>query len=265
MKILIVITGHRHNAEYKYFGQFLEKCLHLSSSECEVFIHSNCKDNDIFQNTRYITNKKRIYITDKNIGHNLGGIEAVGDTIHMLGLANADCVYDYVIHVHPDVFIVNDQKLVQILSEELHTDNAFIVNRSFPDKLNWYSFDFFIFKPRKIGTNIFSNYETYTECPERFLYNAIVSHNIPHIVIPRYDDNRWFPRRIDLNYMWHEHDLSRVERFIRENITQMPAFTYEDTSSPVNTRTTTCANPTPRSAQIIDKYVRNNRNIRMWF
>ena len=43
------------------------------------------------------------------------------------------------------------------------------------------------------------------------------------------------------------------------------SFTYEDTSSPVNTRTTTCANPTPRSAQIINKYVRNNRNIRMWF
>lgn len=247
MKILIVITGHRHNNEYKYFGQFLEKCAYLSSDNCEVFIHSNCPDNNIFQNTQYIKNAKRVFITDKNIGHNLGGIEAVGDMIDMLGLAgNPDCSYDYVIHVHPDVFIVDDQKLITILDNELHTDNVFIVNRSIPDDTCWYSFDFFVFKPKKMPVNIFRNYKGYTECPERFLYSAIISHEIPHIVIPRFDNNNWFPRRIDLNFMWHEHNLRLVDDYIREHILN---------EQPVRAS---------RSLHI-DNYVRNNRRIKMWF
>ena len=31
MKILIILTGHRHNEEYKLFGLLLEKCKNLSS------------------------------------------------------------------------------------------------------------------------------------------------------------------------------------------------------------------------------------------
>ena len=31
MKILILLTGHRHNDEYKLYGLYLEKCPNLSN------------------------------------------------------------------------------------------------------------------------------------------------------------------------------------------------------------------------------------------
>lgn len=215
MKVLILITGHQQNIEYKYFGQLLERCDFLSSDQCEIFIHSNCKHNDISENVKYILNKKNVYITDKNAGYRLGGIEAVGDAIDMLNLANPDSEYDYVIHVHPDVFITNDTILMEILNEELESENVFIVNKSFPDKYS-YSFDFFIFKPRKLHINIFKNYETWTKSPEIFIRQTLLSNGITHRIIKRFDDDNYEPRRIDLNLMWHEHNLHKVDQFIKK-------------------------------------------------
>lgn len=216
MKVLIIMTGHQHNIEYKYFGQLLDKCKFLSSSDCEIFIHSNKKDNDISENVKYIQNKKTIYITNKNAGYRLGGIEAVGDIIDMLNLKN-NSTYDYVIHIHPDVFILNDTKLLDILNDELNTKNVFIVNRSFND-IKSFSFDFFIFKPRLLKFNIFSNYSQWTESPERFINNAILSNNIGYILIERFDNNHYAPRRIDLNFMWHEHELEKIKNYINKKL-----------------------------------------------
>lgn len=215
MKVLILITGHKQNMEYKYFGQLLERCAFLSSDQCEVFIHSNCEQNDISENVKYILNKKNVYITNKNAGYTLGGIEAVGDAIDILNLTNPNSEYDYVIHIHPDVFITNDTVLMNILNEELESDNVFIVNKSFPDHLS-YSFDFFIFKPKKLNVNIFKNYENWKQSPERFIRNALMLNGIPHKLIKRFDNDHYEPRRIDLNLMWHEHNLSKIYQFINK-------------------------------------------------
>jgi hypothetical protein len=193
----------------------LKRCKFLSSDQCEIFIHSNKQDNDISENTKYILNKKTIYITNKNAGYRLGGIEAVCDCIEMLNLANENCEYDYVIHVHPDVFITDDTILLNILQKELNTDNVFFVNKSYPDHRT-YSFDFFIFKPKKLSSNIFKGYEGWENSPEHYIRHALLSNGINYKIIPRFEGDNWQPRRIDLNLMWHEHDLTKVDKFIND-------------------------------------------------
>ena len=47
MKILILLTSHRHNDEYKLYGLYLEKCIQLSNM-VDIYIHSNCI-NTIYQ------------------------------------------------------------------------------------------------------------------------------------------------------------------------------------------------------------------------
>jgi hypothetical protein len=214
MKILILVTGHQQNLEYKYFGQLLSRCAFLSSSQCEVFIHSNKYNNDISENIKYILNKKNVHVTNKNAGYTLGGIEAVGDCIDMLNLCSPDSDYDFVIHVHPDVFITNDTMLVNILNDELYSDNVFLLNKSFHDDF-CASFDFFIFKPRLLNKNIFANYANWQDSPERYLKQMITSNDIKYKYIKRFDNDHYEPRRIDLNLMWHEHNLEKVEKFIQ--------------------------------------------------
>lgn len=215
MKVLILMTGHQQNLEYKYFGQLLSKCALLSSENCDIFIHSNKVNNDISKNAEYIKNKKTIHITDKNLGYTLGGIEAVHDSIELLNLVK-NTEYDYVIHIHPDVFIINDSELVKLMNDELNTTNVFFVNRSFDDKRS-YSFDFFMFKPKLLETNIFKGYESWTDSPERFIRNALLLHGVEHIIIKRYHNDNYEPRRIDLNYMWHEHNLNKIKKYIEHN------------------------------------------------
>jgi len=216
MKILLIVTGHRHNVEYKYFGKFLEHCKYLSSKNCDIFIHSNCDTNDISENIKYIKNTPTVHITNKNIGYTLGGIEAVSDILDMLNLIDENCKYDYVIHLHPDVFITNEKKIMEILNNEFYTNNIFIVNYSTPN-INAYSFDFFIFKPKLLKINIFNNYKTWKHSPEEFLKKKLLLHEIQHVIINRFDNNFYSPRRIDLNFMWHEHNLNKVKKFIENN------------------------------------------------
>ena len=57
------------------------------------------------------------YITDKNAGFVNGGLEAVSDVVDMLKLFSNDCQYNYIIHMHPDVFICNEQPILSLLEQ----------------------------------------------------------------------------------------------------------------------------------------------------
>ena len=91
MKILIILTGHRHNEEYKLYGLLLEKCQNLSAI-ADIYIHSNCINNNIIDNIQYIKCNKKIYITEKNAGFINGGLEAVSDLIDNLNLTSEECI-----------------------------------------------------------------------------------------------------------------------------------------------------------------------------
>ena len=73
-----------------------------------------------------------------------------------------------------------------------------------------YSFDFFIFKPKLLKENIFNKWINNTKSPEEYFHDILINNNIIHCIIPRYDNNFYLPRRIDLIGLWHDHDLYRL-------------------------------------------------------
>jgi hypothetical protein len=156
---------------------------------------------------------KRLIITSKNKGYRLGGIEAISDIIDM----NICHEYDFVIHTHPDVIITQDTMIKQLFEENIDNDICFFTNKSWPTE-GRFSFDFFIFKPKLLTTNIFKtiDFYTYSDSPENFLYDIIKNNNINYKLIKRYDDDNWSPRRIDLLGVWHEHELHKLDEYIKQ-------------------------------------------------
>ena len=216
MKILLYITGHTQLKEYNYFNIFL-KSLKLNTL-CDIYIYCNNPNisTDILDYYKQFEQKnKYLLITTLNSGYRVGGVEAVS-VGYQMGIFKD---YDYVIHLHPDVFITDDQYLLSILEENLNNDTVFFINKSIPSE-DFFSFDFFIFKPKFLTYNIFLTDLYKFECsPEVFLHNMIKKYNIKYTIIKRYNNDNWSPRRIDENLkLYHEHDLSKVEQLLRNRL-----------------------------------------------
>lgn len=215
MKILLFITGNRQLEEYNIFNLFLKK-LNLNSI-CDIYIYCN---NPKIQNTiiNYYQNfdqkNKKLLITSLNAGYRRGGVEAVSEGIEM-GIFKE---YDYVIHLHPDVFITNDLYLREVLLNNINNDTVFFITKSLPNDPNFFSFDFFIFKPKLLTKNIFiEELYTFIDSPEHYLHDMIIKNNIKYIFIKRFDNNTWHPRRIDDNLMlYHEHELNKVKHLLNK-------------------------------------------------
>lgn len=215
MKILLFLTGFGQLEEYNYFNLFLKQ-LKLNSI-CDIFIYCN---NPKIQNKiiNYYQNfsqeNKRLLITSLNSGYRCGGVEAVSQGID-LGIFNE---YDYVIHLHPDVFITDDLFLTKILLNNINNDIVFFITKSLPNDSKFFSFDFFIFKPKLLTKNIFKEeLYTFTGCPEHYLHDMITKNNIKYTFIKRFNNDNWSPRRIDDNLsLYHEHEMTKVVNLLKK-------------------------------------------------
>jgi len=100
--------------------------------------------------------------------------------------------------------------------KNLDNDIVFFVSKCFKNIKNHYSTDFFIFKPKLLNNNIFNDKELLTHelKPEIFFYNLLIKNNINTKILPRFDNNHWYPRRIDKLELWHEHDLNNIKTFL---------------------------------------------------
>lgn len=215
MKLLLFITGHRQLDEYNYFSIFLKQ-LELNSM-CDIFIYCNNPEiqNDVINYYQKFSQKnKKLLITTLNSGHTIGGVEAVSEGFEM-GIFNE---YDYVIHLHPDVFITDDLYLKEIFLKNIDNDIVFFITKSLPNNETFFSFDFFIFKPKLLTKNIFKEkLYTFTTDPENYLHDMIKENNIKYIFIKRFDNDLWAPRRIDDNLkLYHEHDMNNVINLLQD-------------------------------------------------
>jgi hypothetical protein len=210
VKILFFMTGYRQNEEYRLQSRLLRKCPRLAKC-AELFIYNNCIDNKIEDACKDIPIPFRIHNTDKNAGYRLGPVEAMDFLVTSMDLSG----YDYVIHLHPDVFIVDEEPLMRLLDEESATPNVFLVNTAVPEDPRFYCFDFFIFKPRLLVVPLFANWTVWKEPPEYFLHDRIVENGVAHRMVNRYNNQvRNNTREIDLLGLWHEHELSRVLKYL---------------------------------------------------
>ena len=215
MKILLFITGYRQLDEYKYFSIFLQQ-LELNNM-CDIFIYCNnpeIQDDVLKYYQKFNQKNKRILITSLNSGFSIGGVEAVSKGIEM-GIFNE---YDYVIHLHPDVFITDDLYLKDVLLNNIDNDIVFFITKSYPNDEKFFSFDFFIFKPKLLTKNIFiEKLYSFTTSPEHYLHDMIQENNIKYTFIKRFDNNNWYPRRIDDHLkLYHEHDMNKVINLLQD-------------------------------------------------
>lgn len=214
MKILLFITGYRHLDEYNYFSIFLKQLK--MNTICDIYIYCNNPDieSDIVKYYQNFDQKnKYLLITSLNSGFRIGGVEALSKGIEM-GIFKD---YDYVIHLHPDVFITDDNNLLEVLTENLNNDIVFFITESLPYDPRFFSFDFFMFKPKLLTTNIFiEDLHNFTDFPEHYLHDMIHKNNIKYTIIKRYDTKWWEPRRIDDHLkLYHEHNLENVVNVLK--------------------------------------------------
>jgi hypothetical protein len=219
MRVLLFITSHRQVKEYEYFALFFNRLKRLNEV-CDIYIYCNNPDisEDILKYYKQFNLKnKKLFITNINDGYHRGHLEAISIAYDN----NIFKDYDYVIHCHPDVFITDDEYLMQVLKDNYENDNIFFVTLSHPNNQIFFSTDFFIFKPQLLKENILKD-ELYLNrdiIPEYYLYNMIHKYNIKYLIIKRFKDDNCDPRRIS-EYLkdWHEHDLSKVEEYFNGNI-----------------------------------------------
>lgn len=216
MKVLLFITGFRHVEEYGYFNDFLQR-LNTLNGVCDIFIYCNNPDisADIVAYYRKFTQKnKHLLITSLNAGFIMGAVEAVSRGIEM-GIFDG---YDYVIHLHPDVFMTDESGIMEVLTENIANDCVFFITKSEPDDERFFSFDFFIFKPKLLKQNIFSDeLHSYGDGPEHFLCDMLAKHDVAFKFIKRFANDDWFPRRPDDHLkLYHEHDLRLVRELLND-------------------------------------------------
>jgi hypothetical protein len=209
-KNLLFLTSHRQVDELYFYGEFLKKTEEIKNFDFVIHINNlNLDYNRVNHFFKNIPNKnKYIIVTDKNCGYNMGPHEALSDTFWLFKH------YDNVIHTHPDVFIVDEKKFLNILNS--NEDKAFLVNYSTKNTIEWMSTDLFIFRPKLFSDNIFSSYKDNLNIGcESFLYKAVIENNISHQYIQRFSDRNWEPRRPCLWGAYHEHDLNKIISLLR--------------------------------------------------
>lgn len=218
---LLFITSTRHVEEVELLAQFLNKTQKIKQFDLVLHVNTfNTNIPELVKNFNSIPNvNKHLILTEKNCGYNLGPHEAIGDFFD-----NFNKYYN-VIHVHPDVFPVNEFKLLDIIESNL--DTALLVNHSMKNCQDWMSTDLFILRPHLIKNNFFKNWANYIDTPisggigvngqaccEQFLFYEAQRNNITYTYIPRFADNHHFPRRVCEWGFLHEHDLSTARALL---------------------------------------------------
>jgi hypothetical protein len=168
--------------------------------------------------------KKLLYMTSKNAGYAKGAVQAM-DTVMQSGELQK---YDWVVHLHPDVFVVYPQPLANMLLNTTASVIAAPFKTILTDILSpgveGLAFDFFAFRPNITDTNAFSKWAIYTKAPELYLRaeafpNASIQ-NVPHRYAAKC--KTW-----DKFGVWHIHtDLGRIDEFMRlhPSVGKMPPW-----------------------------------------
>ena len=213
-RVLLFITSFRQLKEFEYYSFFFNRFTTLNKI-CDLYIHCNNKDisEDLVKYyKKFNLDNKHLFISSKNLGYTMGNIEALSDSYDS-GIFSQ---YDYIIHSHPDVFMLEEEPIVNLLKKNMKTDTAFYISQGLPDDQSFLQTDFFIFKPNLLSINIFKyDINNWKGIGEHYMYYILTKYNIKYELIKRFDNNTWHPRRIDNYKVWHEHDLSLVEAYIQ--------------------------------------------------
>lgn len=218
MKLLLLFTSYRQLEEFDYQAIFLKKCTLLKNSD--VLLHCNNPDisREILEKK---LNKLPVPSTKITYGNNVGGylrgqFQAITEVFDMEILQD----YDFVIHLHPDIFITDERPIINLLSSD-NEQSVLFVSRIFGNAHPSFATDFFIFRPLNYLREIFSDWSLFEqkfELPlECIFFESIKKHGVDYLEVERFKTGRYF-RDIDQLGLWHEHRLEKIESYMRNKL-----------------------------------------------
>lgn len=214
MKILFFITMHRQLEELKIYSYFFNKFKYIKNFDIFIYNTNQNISEQMILNNLNVNNKIYIHSDNNNEGYVFGLFSGLSQNYDFYKQ------YDFIIHLHPDVFILNDKKIHDLLLENKEKDIDFLVTEV-EDMASWYFTDFFIFKPTDNFISKYLNYKDKDLCAERILYAIINDNNLKKSFMPRYLNNKFcdengnfINRIIDELDIWHEHNIYNVINYI---------------------------------------------------
>ena len=218
MKICLLYTSYRQLEEID-LGIRVSKSHNILRSSAHVMFH--CNNGEISREIIYKKVARLPYVTSRlyyqpqnNVGgYPYGQFEAILD---MWDDLIAGC-YDLVIHLHPDIFIIDEDLLLTTLAEA-HTDSgeipSWLVTKCFGHRHPSFSTDFFAFRPDAKMRSVFASYLHLLKTPlvvplESLFFIEVLRTGLPYAVIPRFKHAHYY-RDIDHLGLWHEHNIQRI-------------------------------------------------------
>ena len=228
-KICISYLSHGEDdlRDLELSSEFINRTTFLKEN-CDVFVHN---DNDSLSNEKLMNsinfdNFKCLLRTPQTFPVKPSGWScgwAIGLSNHFEKFLE----YELVISLTCDVYIIDENLIVNLLREELTSDNSFVVSH-FPESSQgdtYYGLDFFMFKPNKIR-NIFSEINHNNPindpmAPEYWIFKKLNSENINFRKIKR--GNTALLHQIDNYSLLHTHHHWVAESILKgENPNHFP-------------------------------------------
>ena len=219
MTLAILYTSFRQLEELQLYPDMLNRNPH--TSEADVIYHNN---NPAFTTTQIeealckvpYKSLKIIHSPQKNAGgYPYGQFEAILDSWDILITKG----YDWVIHLHPDIFLIDESKLLAEIDHATSSSADILVTATFGHTAPAYATDFFCFRPARVLKSLFESYLPLLKAPivvplEYLFYNEIFRAKLKTHVAVRFLHGHYH-RDIDQLGLWHEHNLLRVRLYMQ--------------------------------------------------
>ena len=218
MNIVILITSHRQLRELDFIPEFFKRHNYLRENSSIIY-HTNNPEIPVslIQEKLSGIDCKDILVRSsvQNSGYLYGNFEAIVDSYGLLLERNPD----WVIKIHPDVFLVDELPLINLLKQAQDEGFPFVTSKMFGDSTPAFSADFFAFCPRLVPQSLFEIYQSYNGGTEKLgeeylLFFEMKRQKIKHLVAERFFSGTYH-RDIDALGLWHEHNLERVNLYLK--------------------------------------------------
>jgi len=216
MKILVLFTSYRQLDELKLQARFLVRCRWLCKNADLLWACNNVSIPRMELESRLaalpFTNKQLIHEDWNTGGYARGQFEVLAHLQERLA------TYDFVLQLHPDIYIAHEKKLVELFAQEYNQANSFLVSRIFGGDDPSFATDAFIFRPKLLPSGFFRDYLAYDTSIntklERVFYSMIHKRNIAYAEIRRFVNGKYH-RDIDELGLWHEHySMTRAKFYL---------------------------------------------------
>lgn len=203
MKILFFFTSYRQFDEFEFQFKIIEKYTRFTP---DILIYNNNYDIDIQTVSKFLGTDSKLNISYFNDEENTGYVSGLFTGLNKCFKYFLN--YDYVFHLHPDVFLIDENKIFDLILKNHSLDIEFYVSKI---SENFCFTDFFIFRPNQ---NYFLNFIDYIDSNQAETILSNICKSTKNVFFDRFKDNTEFEinqRKLDNFDIIHTHDIESLK------------------------------------------------------